>query len=52
LCKIISPVIDAGFIIEKLIEPMPTEKFEELHPSMYEKLTKKPQFLFLRARKD
>lgn len=52
LSKIISPVIDAGFTIEKLMEPMPTEKFKELHPQVYERLTKKPQFLFLRARKN
>jgi len=51
LSSIISPVIDAGFIIEKLLEPMPTEKFKELHPTTYEKLTRKPQFLFLQARK-
>jgi SAM-dependent methyltransferase len=51
LCKIISPVIDAGFSIERLIEPMPTEKFKELNPEVYEKLTRKPQFIFLRARK-
>ena len=51
LCQIISPIIDEGFIIEKLIEPMPTEKFKELHPKVYEGLTRKPQFLFLRARK-
>lgn len=51
LSKIIAPLIDAGFLIEKLIEPMPTEKFKELHPEVYEKLTRKPQFIFLRARK-
>jgi SAM-dependent methyltransferase len=51
LCDIISPVINAGFRIEKLIEPMPTEKFRDLHPQAYERLTQKPQFLFLRARK-
>ena len=51
LSKIVSPVLDKGFTIEKLIEPMPTEKFKELHPKVYEKLTQKPQFLFLRAKK-
>ncbi|MBP2637005.1 MAG: Methyltransferase type 11 [Firmicutes bacterium] len=51
LCKIISPTIEAGFIIEKLIEPMPTEQFKELHPKVYERLTRNPQFIFLRVRK-
>lgn len=51
LHKIISSVLDAGFLIEKLLEPMPTEKFLELQPRTYELLTKKPHFLFLKARK-
>ncbi|HWR42111.1 class I SAM-dependent methyltransferase [Sporomusa sp.] len=51
LCKIISSVIEAGFTIDKLIEPMPTEKFKELQPKIYKKLTKNPHFLFLRARR-
>jgi hypothetical protein len=52
LSKIISSVIDAGFTIEKLVEPMPTEKFKELQPQIYERLTKKPHFLFIRAAKN
>lgn len=51
LCKIISPVIQAGFLIEELAEPMPTERFKELQPKAYEKLTRNPHFLFIRARK-
>ncbi len=51
LCNIISPVINAGFIIEKLLEPMPTEQFRIEQPSTYDRLTKKPQFLFIRAKK-
>ncbi|SMD05133.1 class I SAM-dependent methyltransferase [Sporomusa malonica] len=52
LWKIISSVIEAGFTIEELAEPMPTEKFKELQPKIYEKLTRKPHFLFLRARRN
>lgn len=51
LSNIITSVIDAGFIIEKLLEPMPIEKFKIEQPSTYDRLTKKPQFLFIRARK-
>lgn len=51
LSKIISSVIDSGFIIEKLLEPMPTEEFRITRPDIYEILTKHPQFLFIRARK-
>jgi ubiquinone/menaquinone biosynthesis C-methylase UbiE len=41
----------AGFVIERLLEPQPTEMFRQKSPAMYEKLTKNPQFLFIRARK-
>ncbi|WP_242847142.1 hypothetical protein [Desulfosporosinus acididurans] len=51
LSKIVSSVIDAGFIIEKLLEPMPIEQFKIAQPNIYDRLTKKPQFLFIRARK-
>ncbi|QJW48490.1 class I SAM-dependent methyltransferase [bacterium BFN5] len=51
LHEIISSVLNAGFLIEKLLEPMPTEKFLELQPRIYELLTKNPHFLFLKARK-
>ncbi len=51
LSKIIQPVIDHGFIIEKLLEPMPTEEFKNAMPETYVKLTKQPQFLFIRANK-
>lgn len=51
LCDIITSVIDAGFIIEKLLEPMPIEQFKIEQPNIYDKLTKKPQFLFIRAKK-
>jgi ubiquinone/menaquinone biosynthesis C-methylase UbiE len=51
LHKIISSILQAGFTIEKLLEPMPTEKFRDAQPEIYKKLTKKPHFLFIRARK-
>ncbi|MDQ7096464.1 class I SAM-dependent methyltransferase [Desulfosporosinus sp. PR] len=51
LSKIVSSVIDAGFIIEKLLEPMPIEQFKIDQPNTYDRLTKKPQFLFIKARK-
>ncbi len=51
LCDIISSVTNSGFIIEKLLEPMPTEQFKIEMPDAYEVLTKRPQFLFIRAKK-
>jgi ubiquinone/menaquinone biosynthesis C-methylase UbiE len=38
----------AGFLIEKLIEPLPAETMRERHPRDYEKLSKEPGFLILR----
>ncbi|GAA0735120.1 class I SAM-dependent methyltransferase [Clostridium oceanicum] len=52
LSKIIMSIIDSGFTIEKLLEPMPTEEFKNKLPDAYHRLTKKPQFLFIRARKN
>lgn len=49
LSEIIRSVIDAGFIIEKLLEPMPVEQFKIEQPDTYERLTKKPQFIFFRT---
>jgi hypothetical protein len=51
LSKIVTSVLDAGFALEQLLEPMPTERFKELQPKIYDRLTKKPQFLFIRGRK-
>lgn len=51
LAKIISSVIAAGFVIEKLLEPMPTEKFKDNQPQIYERLTQNPHFLFIKATK-
>ena len=41
----------AGFFIERLLEPQPTEDFRRVHPEGYERLTRNPWFLVVRARK-
>lgn len=51
LSNIITSVIDSGFVIEKLLEPMPIEQFRIEKPDIYDVLTKNPQFLFIRAKK-
>ena len=38
----------AGFLIEKLIEPLPAESMRERYPDDYQKLTTEPGFLILR----
>jgi SAM-dependent methyltransferase len=39
---------DAGFLIEKVIEPVPAETMRENYPDDFEKLSKEPGFLILR----
>ncbi|MGM7701440.1 class I SAM-dependent methyltransferase [Pseudalkalibacillus sp. Hm43] len=51
LNEILKPLYLNGFVIEKIIEPMPTEEFRKVLPEKYERLTKRPQFLFVRAQK-
>lgn len=51
LSDIVASVTNLGFVIEKLLEPMPTEQFRIEKPDTYEILTKKPQFLFISAKK-
>ena len=41
----------AGFFIERLLEPQPTEDFRRVDPEGYERLTKNPWFLVVRGRK-
>ena len=48
----ISRALDsAGFFVERLLEPQPTEDFRRAHPEGYERLTKNPWFLVVRCRR-
>ena len=51
LRDVLQPLLRAGFILEALEEPMPTEAFHRADPKRYPKLTKRPTFLFVRAGK-
>ena len=46
LSKLLQPLINAGLSIEQLVEPEPTQEFKELLPEAYERLLKRPNFLF------
>jgi len=41
----------AGFYIERILEPQPTEDFKRINAEAYEKHMKQPLFLVVRARK-
>lgn len=47
---IVNILIDAGFVIEKMIEPLPDADMLEAYPG-YRDLLHKPDFLLIRAKK-
>jgi len=51
LSALCTAATDAGFHIEKLIEPVPAETMRDRYPGDYEKLSKEPEFLILRLLK-
>jgi SAM-dependent methyltransferase len=51
LQAMIGPLLDTGFILERLIEPRPVPQFKEQDPADYEKLMRQPGFICFRARK-
>jgi SAM-dependent methyltransferase len=51
LSAMLDPLLDAGFILERLVEPQPTSEFEKEDPADYVKLMKQPGFICFRARK-
>jgi SAM-dependent methyltransferase len=51
LNKILQPLIDNGFYIENILEAEPTKEFREELPEAYERLLKRPNFLFIKAKK-
>ena len=49
--EIFTPVIEAGFVIEKVHEPLPTAEFKKADPRRYRALMQRPVFLCVRSRK-
>jgi SAM-dependent methyltransferase len=47
----LNPIAEAGFRLEKILEPRPTEEFQKADPEEYEKLLEQPVFLCIRATK-
>lgn len=50
LTEISSSLFDAGFVIERMIEPVPTDEFRRLKPESYDDLMRQPEFLIVLAR--
>ena len=50
LAALLTPLIAAGFLIERVDEPAPTEALRAVDPEGHRKLTRMPGFLIVRAR--
>jgi SAM-dependent methyltransferase len=51
LQAILDPLLEAGFVLDRLLEPRPIRKFKQKIPKDYEELSKQPGFLCIRAKK-
>jgi SAM-dependent methyltransferase len=51
LRDITEPLADAGFVIERLCEPTPSEELKLKDPKGYDRLRRLPAFIFVRAKK-
>ncbi len=51
LSELLNALTGAGFTLERVVEPRPTEEFKEADPEDYAKLMEWPGFLCIRARK-
>lgn len=52
LGEVINPLVRAGFILERILEPIPTEEFRQKAPEYYETLSRRPGFMCIRAIKE
>ncbi len=51
LSAVINPLLEAGFILDHILEPLPTPEFKDKEPEDYEKLMRSPGFMCIRALK-
>jgi SAM-dependent methyltransferase len=50
ISRIVNDLAEAGFAVERMVEPLPTEAFRALKPDAYASMLRQPQFLLIRAR--
>lgn len=51
LGAMINPLLEAGFVLDRVLEPLPQQRFRERDPRDDEKLLRQPGFICFRARK-
>ena len=49
MSAVINPLLKAGFILDQILEPLPTDEFKEEDPEEYEELMRSPGFMCVRA---
>lgn len=49
LAAVFNPLIDAGFRLDRVLEPLPVEAFRAAEPETYQRLMRQPGFLCIRA---
>jgi hypothetical protein len=48
LTQLVREFADAGFLIERLVEPAPDPQMAESHPESFRRLSTEPGFIFFR----
>ena len=51
LADILNGLADAGWLLERVVEPLPQPQMREVAPALYAELSKSPAFLCIRARR-
>jgi ubiquinone/menaquinone biosynthesis C-methylase UbiE len=51
MSEVINPLIETGFSLDRLLEPLPTPEFKQADPKDYAELMHSPGFLCVRAKK-
>ncbi len=49
LTEIVQSLSDSGFVIDKLLEPVPTEEFRAVKPEAYDRIVSQPEFMIIKA---
>ena len=49
LMECISPLLESGFILNKILEPLPVQEFEKYDPKHFKELSEFPSFLCIKA---
>ena len=51
LNELLNPLLETGFQLEKIIEPLPIDEFKKADPKHYEELSSFPAFICIKAKK-